>query len=163
MHNLPLITPFAAPTHDSYRREGIDRKGTWICWGTENRDVAIRLIKDGHWEFRLVDFTANFHLLFAVMLSSGLDGIRDKLPLTWRDLRYFSTEMTGEELRAMGVTERLASNFRDSLEPLRRSEEMGGLLGERMKGRFLAVKDQDEEALSRMHEEDRRLQYIKYF
>ena len=163
LHKLPIIAPFAMPTHDSYLREDIESKGMWICWGTENRDVAIRRIKDAHWEFRLADATANFYMLGAVLLSAGLDGLQTKQLLTMKDLRYYSSQASAEDLAAHGIVERLPSNMRHSLEVLKKSDYLEPLLGQEMKRLYIEDKELDEDALSRMTEEVRRQQYIKHF
>jgi glutamine synthetase len=163
LKQLPVITPFAMPTHDSYHRTSVDRYGTWICWGTENRDVAIRKIKAGHWELRLCDATANFFLLGTILLSVGLDGVSAKQILSMRDLRSPSTQVSSEVLEAHGINKRLPSSFRDSLEFVRKSDYIENLLGHEMKSLWLTTKELDEDALCRMSDEERRKAYLQHF
>ncbi|KAF2170764.1 hypothetical protein M409DRAFT_18737 [Zasmidium cellare ATCC 36951] len=157
------ITPFAMSSYDSYLNPFVDHGGYYASWGTENRDVVVRRVEDSHWEFRISDATNNFYLTLAVMLSAGLDGIRDKTALTWGDLRLDFKDYTKEELAALGVTKRLPTSLRLAVDVLRESEYLEGLLGKEMKSAYILVKDTDERAFSSMREEEKRLQFIKHF
>lgn len=62
--------------------------GATICWGTENREAAIRYLEGGpsnphgaNVEIKLMDPSANPYLATAVLLGLALDGIERKLPL----------------------------------------------------------------------------------
>ncbi|KAF0713857.1 Aste57867_4182 [Aphanomyces stellatus] len=59
--------------------------GTYRCWGIDNKEAAIRLCTstEGYTnvELKTVDATATPHLVLAVVLAAGLDGIQKKLPL----------------------------------------------------------------------------------
>jgi len=157
------ITPFAMSCYDSYLNPFIDRGGYYASWGTQNRDVVVRRIEDSHWEFRIPDVTNNFYLTLAVMLTAGLDGIREKTPLTWKDLRLDFKDYTEEQLADLGVTRRLPSSLRHAVQVLRESEYLERLLGTEMKRAYTLVKDMDERAFSGMGDEEKRLQFIKHF
>jgi glutamine synthetase len=62
--------------------------GVYACWGTENREAAVRFIKGGpgspyggNVEVKIVDPSANPYLASAAILGLALDGIRRKAPL----------------------------------------------------------------------------------
>ena len=62
--------------------------GVYTCWGTENREAAVRFIKGGpgspyggNVEVKIVDPSANPYLASAAILGLALDGIRRKAPL----------------------------------------------------------------------------------
>jgi len=67
------------PTINSYKRLNI---GMWcpntISWGGNNRSVTCRVPADNRVEFRLADGAVNPHLLQAILLAAGLDGIETK-------------------------------------------------------------------------------------
>ena len=56
--------------------------GAYACWGTENREAAVRFVKGGpgspyggNVEVKIVDPSANPYLASAAILGSALDGI----------------------------------------------------------------------------------------
>jgi glutamine synthetase len=62
--------------------------GAYACWGTENREAAIRLVKagpgtvyGGNVEVKVVDPSANPYLATATILGLALDGIQHKAAL----------------------------------------------------------------------------------
>lgn len=66
--------------------------GSWsganICWGTENREAAIRFMQSGpanpygaNVEVKVVDPSANPYFATAAILGLALDGIERELPL----------------------------------------------------------------------------------
>ncbi|GAA2159433.1 glutamine synthetase [Humibacillus xanthopallidus] len=68
------------------------RPGMWsgatLCWGTENREAAVRYLRAGpanphgaNIEIKVVDTSANPYLATAVLLGLALDGIEHELPL----------------------------------------------------------------------------------
>ena len=57
--------------------------GAYACWGTENREAAVRFVKGGpgaahggNVEVKIVDPSANPYLASAAILGLALDGIR---------------------------------------------------------------------------------------
>jgi glutamine synthetase len=62
--------------------------GVYVCWGTENREAAVRFVKGGpgsphggNVEVKVVDPSANPYLASAVILGLALDGIKCKSQL----------------------------------------------------------------------------------
>jgi glutamine synthetase len=62
--------------------------GAYACWGTENREAAVRFVKGGpgnprggNVEVKVVDPSANPYLASAAILGLALDGIRRQAPL----------------------------------------------------------------------------------
>ena len=56
--------------------------GAYACWGTENREAALRFVVGGpgnpyggNVEVKVVDPSANPYLAFSAMLMAGIDGI----------------------------------------------------------------------------------------
>jgi glutamine synthetase len=83
---LPYLLPFYAPTVNSYKRF---MPGSWaptkICWGTENRTTAIRVIPESETTLRLENRVAgadaNPYLVITASLASGLYGVENELEL----------------------------------------------------------------------------------
>ena len=86
---MPATCAFSMPCFDSYHRLGGSRGtvGTWVGWGTEDKDVAIRQIsgRTGYWEIRCADQTANMYYTLAAWITAGCSGIRQKKVLKWKD------------------------------------------------------------------------------
>jgi glutamine synthetase len=55
----------------------METAGTLVGCGTQNRYLPVRKIRDGHWELRFADATANFYLFLAVVIAAGLRGIQE--------------------------------------------------------------------------------------
>jgi glutamine synthetase len=62
--------------------------GAYACWGTENREAAVRFVKGspgtphgGNVEVKVVDPSANPYFASAAILGLALDGIQRKAPL----------------------------------------------------------------------------------
>ena len=62
--------------------------GAYACWGTENREAAVRFIVGGpgnpyggNVEVKIVDPSANPYFATAAILGLALDGIERKAPL----------------------------------------------------------------------------------
>jgi glutamine synthetase len=83
---MPEMMALYAPVVNSYKRY---IEGTWAplntTWGTENRTCAARVINGGRRSIRIENRVpgadANFYLVFAAMLASGLYGIEQRLEL----------------------------------------------------------------------------------
>lgn len=62
--------------------------GAYTCWGTENREAAVRFVRGGpgtayggNAEVKIVDPSANPYLASAAILGLALDGIKNQVPL----------------------------------------------------------------------------------
>jgi glutamine synthetase len=81
------LFPIFAPNINSYRRHVL---GEYVpssaSWGGDDRTVALRLPaptpKAARLEHRISGADANPHLLIAGILAAGLDGVRNKTPLS---------------------------------------------------------------------------------
>ena len=86
---LPALCAFSMAGFDSYHRLGGLRGtiGTWVGWGTEDKDVAIRKISGrvGYWEIRCADQTANMYYTLAAWITAGCAGVAKQKSLRWKD------------------------------------------------------------------------------
>jgi len=76
MQHLEAICAFALPEAESYDRVVDDSwtGGTWVPWGTHNRETPLRRVERGRWEVRCLDGFANMYLAVAAVLAAGLTG-----------------------------------------------------------------------------------------
>ncbi len=116
------------PIPASYQRmvDGIWSCGTYVNWGTENREAPIRLANmtspsSRNLEIRCVDAIANPYIALASILGVGFDGIRKNAELQIHDCPgpVTAAEMTEEGRRALGITSRMPLSWEESWSNLR--------------------------------------------
>ncbi len=87
LKHIKAMTAVIAPTVNSYKRlvPGYEAP-VYICWATKNRSALIRVPRffkgqgaSARCELRCGDPSSNPYLAFAVMLESGLDGMKNKM------------------------------------------------------------------------------------
>jgi glutamine synthetase len=88
--------------------------GSWagarVCWGTENREAAIRFLTAGpgnpygaNVEVKVVDPSANPYFASAAILGLALDGIERELPIP-PETTVDPATLTDDERAAAGIT-----------------------------------------------------------
>lgn len=84
--------------------------GASVCWGTENREAAVRFLGGGpanphgaNVEVKIVDPSANPYLASAAILGLALDGVERDLPLPG-EVVVDPAHLTDDERAAAGVT-----------------------------------------------------------
>ena len=167
LQKLKALCAFSMPNFDSYYRVVGDGSGIWIGWGTENRDLPIRQISPNHWEIRCLNATANVYFFIAALLSAGMAGIKQKLPLSIRDCPILPSEYTIKEaqkrLGEYGITDPMPSKLEMSLDSARSDKELESWIGAELLAHYLRVKDKEVEHFSKMTEEERRQKFLNYF
>ncbi|KAJ6468420.1 hypothetical protein C8R45DRAFT_1018695 [Mycena sanguinolenta] len=170
--HLPAIAALTLPTSASYKRmvDGVWSGGTYVCYGTENREAPVRLTNatspsSRNFEVRCVDGTSNPHLALAALLAGGLIGIRDKMGLEIQDCGSKSAaEMEDEELRAFGITARMPLSIAQARTALGQDSALCEVLGKDMVDIYLSVNKTLENALTSDPNESRQLvQLIKFY
>ncbi len=132
-----------APLVNSYKRlvAGLEAP-VYVTWAQLNRAALLRVPRNqserrdrARIELRCVDPSCNPYLAFAVMLHSGLDGIRNNTPLP---------PPAEEELYAFNARRRqietLPTSLNEALDALERSELANAALGLTVFERFLEAK-----------------------
>ena len=159
LEHLPAILAFTLPLEESYERvtAGIWAGGEHVTWGTQNREVPLRKIEDGHWELKTIDGIGNMYLSMAALLAAGLHGIREERDLEHEDCRADPGTMSDEERGAVGITARLPNTLEKSLAALEGDEVLKEALGKRCVGDYVAVKKAEMEKLRGFRDEKRRL------
>ena len=167
LQKLKSLCAFGMPNYDSYYRVTGDGSGTWIGWGTENRDLPIREIGSNHWEFRFSDATANMYLFIAAVLSAGMRGMEQKLPLTIRNCPVMPSQLRMKEaelqLRSYGIMEPMPSKLEMSLDAAQNDKELEAWIGTELLAQYVKLKEKEVEHFSNMSEEERRLKFLNYF
>lgn len=145
LDKMPEFMVLYAPVINSYKRYV---EGTWAplntTWGMDNRTCAVRIINVGRnairVENRVPGSDANFYLVFAATLASGLYGIERKLELPARlDGNAYDPAAVAAALE-QGRVKALARNLTDSTDLLERSEIAREYLGNDFVEHFVATR-----------------------
>jgi glutamine synthetase len=148
LEHLPSLTLLALPTSASYQRmmDGVWSGGTYVCWGTDNREAPIRLCNASspssrNFELKTLDGTANPYLALAAVLGAGLEGVIESKELVIKNCNgENSAAMLGEKGRAeLGITERLPLNWEEARSKFESSSLVDNVFGKEFKAKFLSV------------------------
>lgn len=128
LHNLPALLLFTTPTSNSFDRvKPSTWSGAYQCWGENNREAPLRLVKgfpddvdDGgaSWrcELKSFDHTANPFIALAVMVCFGMNVINPMPPPPLPPpVNVDPHTMTEEERRARGIV-KLPNKIEDVLD-----------------------------------------------
>ncbi|KAK5072904.1 hypothetical protein LTS08_007117 [Lithohypha guttulata] len=142
LFHLSSICAFSLPTEVSYARveDSGWAGGRWKAWGSENREVPLRKIAPGHWEFRVIDGTANMYLVLGAIALAAEDGISKNMSLSLRDCSYDPALLTNDQRRELGITERLPQSLSESLRSLELDTELRQGLFKPIVDNFLSSK-----------------------
>lgn len=163
LDHMGSLCAFGMANYDGYVRSVSDATGAWIGFGTDNRDLPVRKISDLHWEIRMMDGTANPHLFTATVVLAGLDGLRKKTVLAWKDCKFFPDEMD-EKMRAdHGMDKHMPVTLKEALHYLKEDDAMRSLVGDDLLKWYISVKDKEVEEFGKMTDEERRKRFLEYF
>ena len=119
--------------------------GAHACWGTENREAAVRFLRATHGnprganvEVKVTDPSANPYFATAAILGLALDGIERKAELP-TEITVDPRALTEEEKSAAGVVQ-LPDNQADAIAALDGSPRMRSLLGDPAVDALVAVR-----------------------
>ncbi|KAH7125817.1 hypothetical protein EDB81DRAFT_810003 [Dactylonectria macrodidyma] len=152
LRHLRSIIAFTCSSPVSYARivDGYWAGGTWVTWGTQNRETPLRKIEDSHWELKCMDGLANPYLAMAAILSSGLDGFLNNHTLVWKECTEDPASLTPNERENLSITERLPLSLHEALNALEQEDQFHDLLGRDCVERYVTVKRGEIDLLSSM-------------
>ncbi|EKM82695.1 hypothetical protein AGABI1DRAFT_111276 [Agaricus bisporus var. burnettii JB137-S8] len=146
--DIRALSAITLPIPASYKRvgDGVFSGGTYVAWGTENRECPIRLSNatspsSRNFEMRFIDGTANPYLVVASFIGLGYAGIKSKREL---HLQNFSSAsgpalLSEEERQARGITQRMPLTWEESREHLTKSKALREVLGSEFVDKYLSV------------------------
>lgn len=109
--------------------------GAFICWGTENREAAIRFVRAGpanphgaNVEVKVIDPSANTYLATATVLGLALDGIERSL-VAPSEVAVDPSTLTESERAAAGIA-LLTTHQSEAVDALDASSLLRGILGD---------------------------------
>ena len=146
MKNARGFSAVTNPLVNSYKRlvAGYEAP-VYVSWSASNRSVLIRIPAargmSTRTEVRCPDATCNPYLAFAVMLSAGLDGIKNKLKVpASTDVDIF--KMTAVEKAKAGIIS-LPASLADAIEELKKSKIAKEALGEHIFPKYIEGKEKE--------------------
>jgi glutamine synthetase len=133
--------------------------GAYVCWGTENREAAVRFLIGGpsnplgaNVEVKVIDPSANPYYATAAILGLALDGIERTLPLP-PETTVDPAALTDDQRIQAGI-KLLASRQADALDALDRSALLRGILGDEPVDAVIAVRRYEQETFGDLSPED---------
>ncbi|KAK7219442.1 hypothetical protein V2G26_007445 [Clonostachys chloroleuca] len=128
LKHLRAICAFTYSSDASYERvaDGTWAGGTYVAWGTQNRERPLRKIAGSHWEIKCMDGIANAYLALAVVVTAGARGVREGEAGLRREV---PAGMTEDEQAALGIRTRIPRTLGGALEALFRLKSVWGVVG----------------------------------
>ncbi|KJA26973.1 hypothetical protein HYPSUDRAFT_132498 [Hypholoma sublateritium FD-334 SS-4] len=148
LQHLPHVALLLLPTAASYARvlDGVWSGGTYVCWGTDNREAPVRLCNAPspaarNFELKTLDGTANPYLALAGVLGAGLAGVLQGQKLTMKDCsgELSAARMDAAGRAALGITERLPLDWEKARARFAQSVLVDRVFGADFKTKFLSV------------------------
>jgi glutamine synthetase len=124
--------------------------GAYVCWGTENREAAVRFLIGGpsnplgaNVEVKVIDPSANPYYATAAILGLALDGIERKLPLP-PETTVDPAALTDDQRNQAGI-KLLAARQADALDELDQSALLRGIRGDEPGDAVIAVRRSEQQ------------------
>jgi glutamine synthetase len=133
--------------------------GAHLCWGTENREAAVRFVAGGdasphgaNVEVKAVDPSANPYFATAAILGLALDGIERNLPLP-PEVTVNPSHLSEGERDAVGMTQ-LPSDQTQVIDALAGSELVRGILGDPAVDAIIAVRRYEHDTYAELTDDE---------
>lgn len=166
LQHLPAICAFAMPEAVSYGRVIDDHwtGGTWVAWGTQNRETPLRRVNSARWEIRCLDGFANMYFALAAVCGAGLLGLkRNEADFSEKDLPYNPSQLDEEGRTAYGITQKMPASFDEAVEALKEDGELKEALAPGLVKDFLLMKESEQKMLGEMGDAERRVWLIERY
>ncbi|KAF2738308.1 developmental protein-like protein fluG [Polyplosphaeria fusca] len=166
LRHLPAICAFSMPESVSYGRVVDDHwtGGTWVAWGTQNRETPLRRVQTGRWEVRCLDGMANMYLAVGAAIAAGLLGLKEgQATFPEKDVRVNPSQLDQEQRAAYGISEKMPSSIEGALGALERDQPLREALAEGLVQDFVLMKRSEQDMLGKMGEAERRIWLIERY
>lgn len=132
--------------------------GSYLCWGTENREAAVRFVVGGpanphgsNVEVKAVDPSANPYFATAAILGLALDGIRDTASLP-TEVNIDPATLSEADRRRAGIAS-LSTSQAKSIAALDQSQRLRDILGDPAVDATVAVRRFERERYAHLNRE----------
>ena len=184
LEHIPSLCALTMPQAASYGRVIANSwtGGTWIGWGTQNREVPLRKSGPLRWEIRCLDGFANMYLALAAIMSVGLLGVKNGMEMKMKDCpstpntaysdrHGLNTDLeianpsnlSDQQLEELGITKKLPTSLDECIEAAEKDEELENAMGHGILRHYLGMKKAEQEMLSQMSEGQRRVWLIERY
>lgn len=149
LHHIKGMSAMLCPTVNSYKRlvSGFEAP-VYISWARINRSALIRVPKwfkdkpdSARIELRCPDPACNPYLAFAVMLASGLEGIKKKLslikPVEENLYKFDATRLASNKI------DTLPTSLYEAINELKKNKLIQDVLGEHLYKRYIDIKTRE--------------------
>ena len=146
LKNAPSFVAVTNPLVNSYKRlvPGYEAP-VYAAWSASNRSALVRIPAargmSTRTEVRCPDPSTNPYLALAMMLNSGLDGIRNDLPVP-DAVNKDIFEMNAEQMAAEGVTV-LPGSLKEAIEEFKANPISKETLGEHIFTKYIEAKEKE--------------------
>ena len=169
LKHLPAISAVVSPTVNSYKRlikQGAMSGSTWapvfVCYGNNNRTNALRIpLGGGRVELRAADSSNNPYLGAAMVLSAGLEGIREGLDPgePYRENMYHKSDA---DLKALGIS-LLPRNLEEAVDAFEADPLSAEVMGPDMFKAYTSFRREEWESYHNAVSDWERARYLKFF
>jgi len=174
LQNLPGITLFALPTTASYKRmvDGVSSGGTYVCWGTDNREAPIRLCNatsptSRNLEMKCLDGTANPYLALAAFLSAGMQGVSRGKECEMKDcgpdIKTTAARMSETARRSLGITTRMPLTWLEARTKFVSNDLVDSVFGKDFKSKYLMVHEDLRNKMSAGTEVEQQRRWVENY
>jgi glutamine synthetase len=165
LKHLRSILAFSYSNPSSYDRmqDGCWAGGTWVAWGTQNRETALRKVDGSHWEIKVLDGLTNMYLAIAAFIAAGTKGVVDKERLLTRDCRIDPSLLPEKDRKALNIHWKLPKDLGEAMKALADDQVLTEALGERVIANYLSIKTSEWKLLEGMSDESRRTWIIERY
>jgi len=165
LEHLPSLCAFLLPNEASYTRiaDNMWTSGTWVAWGTQNREVPLRRVSQGRWEIRCLDGFANPYLALSAVLAAGLNGVETRKQMVMKDCTTNPAQLTEAQLEELGIAKKMPTSLEQSLQQLDEDEMLKRYLNERLINDYVVMKKAEKEMLDEMDEKERHAWLIERY
>jgi glutamine synthetase len=132
--------------------------GAYVCWGTENREAALRFVAGGpanpygaNVEVKVVDPSANPYFATATILGLALDGIREK-PVLPPETTVDPAALPDRDRARAGIAQ-LSCSQANTIAALDNSKRLRSILGDPVVDVIVAVRRLEHEQYAHLNRE----------
>jgi len=155
--HVPDMMVFYAPTINSYKRyQTASWAPTSLAWSYDNRTAGFRIVGRNtdslRIECRIPGADCNPYLMYAAVLASGLDGIKNKIEPP--------DEFTGDAYHADQLS-KVPATLYDAIEQFEKSEFAKSVFGEDVVNHYLHFFELEQEAYNRAVTDWERQRYFE--
>lgn len=165
LEHLPSLCAFLLSNEASHTRiaDNMWTSGTWVTWGTQNREVPLRRVSQGRWEIRCLDGFANPYLALSALLAAGLDGVESKKQMVAKDCTTNPAHLTEVQRVELGIADKMPTSLEQTLQKLEKDEMLKRYLNEKLIDDYVVMKRAEKEMLDEMDEKERHAWLIERY